>query len=278
MVTVIRLGRTFRLLPVLLAFLSGTVAAASNLEWQIEDSRWSHASADTQVIGHEGTLLVLFPGYSVQRAWAEKWAEALAESREAGDVAEVWVFAGPESVFYESRELPISASLDRLHRGREYERILVVAHSSGSFPAHFWLNQLSLRTALTQRYRGRVDYVNLDGGSGEGLAGGDLSLSNGALAMAGQWLTVSVRDSATGSFSANHEDMVALASRHPEQFNHRLLEAESGCAAGAVWCLHDVPINRRPHNSETFDLRRDYTTFGSGHPVNMDWWPTGSEK
>ncbi|KUJ84521.1 hypothetical protein AWR36_002280 [Microbulbifer flavimaris] len=278
MVTVIRSSRTFRLLPVLLAFLSGTVAAASNLEWQIQNSLWSRASADTQVTGHDGTLLVLFPGYSVQRRWAEQWAEALAVSAEARDVAEIWVFAGPESVFYESRALPVAASLDRLQRGRKFERVVVVAHSSGSFPAHLWLNQLSLRAALTQRYRDRVDYVNLDGGSGEGLPGGDLSLSNGALAMAGQWLAVSVRDSATGSFSANHEDMVALASRHPEQFTHRLLEAEPGCSAGAGWCLHDVPINRRPHNSETFDLQRDYTTFNSGHPVNTDWWPTGSEK
>ncbi|WP_345549389.1 hypothetical protein [Microbulbifer aestuariivivens] len=262
---------------------------AGSIEWQVESPRWSIGALKSQLrehgAGHEtergsesaGVLLVLFPGYSVRRPWAEQWAEAIAANREGGRLSQVWVFAGPETVFYESRELPVSASLDRLHKGRAFDRILLVAHSSGSFPAHLWLNHWSSRELLAQRYRARIDYVNLDGGSGEGLAGGDLALGEEALALAGNWLAVSVRDSATGSYSANHEDMLALAAKHPQQFAHRLLEAESGCAPAAEWCLHDVPINRRPHNRETFDLERDYTEFGTEHPVNTDWWPIVAE-
>ncbi len=272
------------LLLALVPALAGLAQADEGLAWQQQTDRWSvWQRLDKEALGETpqegqtgeqgGALLVLFPGYSVQRSWAERWAEQLIASPVAGEVTETWVFAGPKSVFYENRELPITASLERLQQSRAFDRVIVVAHSSGSFPAHLWINQLASRAQLGERYRGRVDYANLDGGSGKGLEGGDLALGHAALALAGQWLSVSVHDRVTGSFSANHDAMIGLAKALPEVFTHRLLEVDSGCAANAGWCLHDVPINGRPHDQATFDLERDYTVFTSAHPVTTDWWP-----
>lgn len=276
MVPVRLLIRGFRQFVMAAVVAAGIAPVAIAGQWQHQSPNWSVWERAAQPGKSSGSLLILFPGYSVQRTWAEQWAQALMASPAAQEVIAVWVFAGPETVFYETRTLPTQTSLARLRESREYERILVVAHSSGSFPAHLWLNQLASISPLAKRYEGRIDYVNLDGGSGEGLAGGDLSLGGAALSLAGRWFAVSARDSATGSFSANHADMLALAQTHPGKITHRELQVDSGCGTGAEWCLHDALINRRPHDSGTFDLERDYTIFGPDHPVNTDWWPDAS--
>lgn len=246
-------------------------------DWQVRDSRWSSRTiAAQESIGLQGSkpgsgqkdLLVLFPGYSVVLPWAQAWADALvAQVPVVNQVGEVWVFAGPDKVFYENRELPLMQSLAAIPQG--YRRVVVVAHSSGAFPAHMWLHLLQSSAELSQAYRGRVTYVNLDGDIGEGEQAFTDSLAGLLSAAYG----ISVFDPQTGSYSANHGAMQGFAAGFPGLVSHRVLEIRSGCAKGASWCLHDVLINRRPHNPSHFDLRQDYSQFDAVHRVNVDWWP-----
>lgn len=250
------------------------VEPAQEANWQPLDPLWS------QTRGHsaeEGILLVLFPGYSVEREWAERWGSTLLQQPAVRAVNLAWVFAGPQSVFYEERELPIAASIDRLGNDPSVRRIVLVAHSSGSFPAHQWLNQVATHSALRARFINAVTYINLDGGSGEGLVGGDLALGSPALQLIERALAVAAKDIVTGSRSSNNADMQAMAVRYPGKFQYLALEVDSGCAEGAGWCLHDALIIQRPHNTQTFDLRRDYTEFTNERPANIGWWPVAAD-
>ncbi|AQQ67857.1 hypothetical protein Mag101_09535 [Microbulbifer agarilyticus] len=243
-------------------------------DWQALEALWSQAERDS---GEKGILLVLFPGYSVEREWAEHWGSALLQQPAARAVSLAWVFAGPRSVFYEERELPVAPSVARLRRDQSIQRIVLVAHSSGSFPAHQWLNQVARDSVLRTRFLNAVTYINLDGGSGEGLPGGDLALGSPALELLEQGLAVAAKDVVTGSHSSNSADMLALAGQYPSIFQYLSLEVDSGCVEGAGWCLHDALIIRRPYNTQTFDLRRDYTGFTNERPVTIGWWPEAAD-
>ena len=246
-------------------------------DWRARDKGWSSRAipAEVSTSAQEGNadyrqkaLLVLFPGYSVALPWAQAWADALvAQNPVVHQVGEVWVFAGPDKVFYENRELPLRQSLAALPRN--YVRVVVVAHSSGAFPAHLWLRSLQSSAELSQAYSGKVTYVNLDGDTGEGDQAFSESLSGLLSAAYG----ISVFDPEIESYSANHGAMAEFAESFPGQVSHRVLNIRSGCAKGASWCLHDVLINRRPHNPQHFDLRQDYSQFDAVHRVNVAWWP-----
>ncbi|GMG86864.1 hypothetical protein [Biformimicrobium ophioploci] len=241
--------------------------AAAAPEWQAPAPHWRVARLE-QDMERPNTLLVLFPGYTVKTAWSQRWAEALvARESIANQVREVWAFKGPDKVFYEDRELPIQASVETLGAG--FERIVVVAHSSGAFPAHQWLQTIADDEELMKRLRGKVSYINLDGGIGQGETGFNQKL----IGLLDTTYAVSVRDTRTGTYSANHSTMAKFASLYPEHVQHRVLEIDSGCAPAAQWCLHDAAINIRPHKRETFDLEKDYTLFEAPHGVSRAWWP-----
>lgn len=259
----------------LLLFALSVPSLVSAGDWQVRDSRWNSRAIPVDASSNveqnrvdlgQKVLLVLFPGYSVELSWAQAWADALvAEAPVVNQVGEVWVFTGPDKVFYENRELPLIQSLESMLP--DFGHVVVVAHSSGAFPAHLWLRSLQSFSALAQAYFGKVTYVNLDGDTGEGeqafTESGLLSAAYG----------VSALDPETESYSANHDAMAEFAAGFPGLVGHRVLKVRSGCAKGASWCLHDALINRRPHNPQHFDLQRDYSQFDTQHRVNIAWWP-----
>nr|WP_010130918.1 hypothetical protein [Microbulbifer agarilyticus] len=242
--------------------------------WRTLDPLWSETQRNS---GEGSVMLVLFPGYSVKREWAEQWASELLRQPVASAVDLAWIFAGPRSVFYQQRELPIVASIDRLRKDQSIRRVVLVAHSSGSFPAHQWLNLVADDKRLRARLSNAVTYINLDGGSGEGLEGDDLALGQSALELIARGRAVAAHDRVTGSRSSNHADMLATEARYPERIQYVALDVDSGCAEGAGWCLHDALIIQRPYNTHTFDLRRDYTDFTRDRPVNTGWWPAATD-
>ncbi|PWJ40996.1 hypothetical protein [Sediminitomix flava] len=212
-------------------------------------------------------IMVLFPGYSVEQNWAETWAMEMLKDEEVKDTfSNIFVFKGPKEVFYNSQELTISALFDEFKEVGNVSELVVVAHSSGSFPAHIFFRHLQV-SDLNEQLKEKVLYVNLDGGIGEN----ENAFSDASLDYLKKGYSISALDTLTNTYSANHESMIAFAEHYPEKFEHILLRVESPCEAEAQWCLHDVFINQQPHNKAAFDLEKDYSQYDTKHPINLTW-------
>lgn len=195
-------------------------------------------------------VLVVYGGYGAQDVYAQRWANELVRAKgQALGLGHVYAVRGPNQPLYANREIGNSRLAAHLDAGAR--SIVVVAHSSGSYVANELFGQLSGDTLA------KTTFFNLDGGRTS-------ASTLGALADA---YFVFACDGAIGRCSQNAPTMRALASTHGGAITVR---AEgSGCSrdAGGSWCLHDALITTRPHNPRSYDLRRDYTTFGGERTV-----------
>lgn len=216
-------------------------------------------------------LLVAFAGWTVEPAWAWNWAIRLTPFPPRHDdpgaaTAGICVLRGPADASYRTKDLATAELAEWLlarARGGAPGPIVAIAHSSGSFVAHHLFRQLRSRPG-GRELLAHIRYFDLDGAIGTG----DLELDADLVAALGEVHAVYAVDSRTGSESANADDMRALHARAPAKVRlHALDAADSGCAPGAKWCLHDVLITRRPHDPMRFDLARDYGSLDAEHPV-----------
>ncbi|QQR75881.1 MAG: hypothetical protein IPJ17_10035 [Holophagales bacterium] len=216
-------------------------------------------------------LLLAFAGWTVEPAWAWNWAIQLTplptlHADPEATTAGVCVLRGPADASYRTKDLATAELAEWLlarTRGGAAGPIVAIAHSSGSFVAHHLFRQLRSRPG-GRELLAHIRYFNLDGAIGTG----DLELDADLVAALGEVHAVYAVDPRTGSESANADDMRALHARAPAKVRlHALDAADSGCAPGAKWCLHDVLVTRRPHDPTRFDLARDYGNLDSEHPV-----------
>jgi hypothetical protein len=203
---------------------------------------------------------VAYGGWGVKEAWAEAWVDEVyrtALSRRG--IRYLCAVRGPAEVDYAGREIGNAALAEHL-LARPRGLVIIAAHSSGSFVAHELLAELEAKGADGTVLLGRMVYFNLDGGE-SGLTPaivGDLRRA----------YFVYAEDSATGTRSANASTMIALGDRYAADGGVLAVNASrSGCKAGARWCLHDALVTERPHNTETFDLERDYQGFPPDRPA-----------
>jgi hypothetical protein len=116
----------------------------------------------------------------------------------------------------------------------------------------------------------RIEYINLDGGVGEGVR----RLEPALIARLKGTPAVYVHAPTQKTYSPNSADMQELSNLAPDKV--RLVELagdQAGCKLGAKWCLHEVVVNRRPYNPTRFDLERDYGRIDADHPVQIDYLP-----
>jgi len=216
-------------------------------DWQLVGTGVAYLQVNT---GHG--VLIAYGGYTARLSDSAAWASELVDAKlGAADVGHIFAVRGPADAAYAAREIAntkLRAKLATFDDGAA--PIYIVAHSSGSFVAHELLGQV---TNANPALLGRISYANLDGG-GSGLT----STIAGALA---HLELVYARDPAAG-LSRNASSMTSLASTYaPEATAFEVRVPGTGCQVGASWCLHDVVITHRPHNSSTFDLAHDYTDF-----------------
>jgi hypothetical protein len=214
---------------------------------------WSALSTGiaSRELGAGTAVLVVFGGYGARPVHAEAWADALVLARgEPLGLGAAYAVKGPRDALYQARELSTTALAGAL-AAREPERVLFVAHSSGSFVAHAAL------AALTPAVRAKTAYYDLDGGV-DGLTS---SLARGLGRLTFVWAhDPAVADNA--GLSRNGSFLRAMAKGYPGAFALELDAAGSGCATKN--CLHDTLINGRPHSPTTFDVADDYTDFATG--------------
>ena len=246
---------------------------------QIQGS-WTNIGAGVQYVKTGNSLgneiFIGYAGYSVQQTWANTWVKAMYERRlwELG-IGHLYSVKGPKDSTYSGLEIGNSSlSTDLLNIASQAKRIIIVAHSSGSFVAHELLEQLYNSGKDKGETESKILYYNLDGGR----SGLNSNIVNKLAKM------YCVYVSGSKGNSANTNTMKQLGSSYGNKAQSLAIDgSSSGCANGAKWCLHDVLINKKPYNSHTFDLKNDYGSINSSHPVNVEYLkyltiPSGSFK
>lgn len=179
--------------------------------------------------GPGGTLFIGYAGYGADAAGARNWAGAVAAAKGWKTVIAV---AGPEKVYYEDKEKLqantgiITGLIPRLAP----ERIVIAAHSSGSFVAKEFMELLEKlgRKDLLRK----ISYYDLDGGP----CGACRKYADDAANAGFLFSCVSVVQPG-GPAAPNLASMKSCGKYYSE------LKAEGAGCAGA-WCLHGWLINR----------------------------------
>jgi hypothetical protein len=212
-------------------------------------------------------VFIGYAGYGVQAPWGRSWVSRLyLDALRARGVRHVYAVQGPRDAGYDALEIGnsrlIAHMLPRLAPGA---RILVAAHSSGSFVAHELLGQLYAGSLdPTRLTAGRLSYWDLDG-----AAYGLTAAIVGQLRHA--WF-VWANDATTGTRSPNASTMIAAGGTYARAGGALALDVSgSGCNAGAAWCVHMTPIITRPHNPASGSVMLDYASFDETRRVSFAW-------
>lgn len=154
----------------------------------------------------------------------------------------VWAVQGPTTVGYANLEVGNSFIAAKLTSVLEDDgKVIVAAHSSGSYVAHELIAQLEGGLDDAGVTADKLVYFNLDGGTA--------GLYDAAVQRRHRAYFVSVYDGATGTAAPNRDAMQYLDSVWHSNGGYLELEGNgSGCNDGAPWCLHMAVINALPHD------------------------------
>lgn len=207
-------------------------------------------------------VFIAYAGYQINLSEAEAWLTALYRaSLEARGVRYVWAVQGPNNPTYTNQEIGNSkiaeAMVPLVDASTKF--VLVAGHSSGSYVAHELLNQLDTNLDPQGVTKGKVVYFDLDGGQD--------GLSQPVVARLRKAYFVSSFDALTGTYSPNVSSMQSAASNYAFAGGYWQNDAsQSGCDAGASWCVHVTLVTTRPHDPTQADGPLDYSDF-NGRPV-----------
>lgn len=216
---------------------------------------------DTGRTGVFGTFIA-YGGWGVKEAWARAWVDEVYRTALARrGIRYLCAVRGPAEVDYAGREIGNAALAEHL-LARQRGLVIIAAHSSGSFVAHELFTELEAMEARGPALLRRIVYYDLDGG--------ESGLTPSIVDQLRRAYFVYADDSTTGTRSANAATMIELGTRYSAAGGVLAVNASrSGCRAGAKWCLHDALVTERPHNSETYDLERDYQGFLPDRPASV---------
>lgn len=176
-----------------------------------------------------GTLFIGYAGYGADGAGARNWVASVAAAKGWGMAVAV---AGPDKVYYEDKEklaantLILTDLIPRLAPGR----IIIAAHSSGSFVAREFMALLENRGR--KALLGKISYYDIDGGPcGPCRKYADDPANEGF-----SFHCVSAAQPA-GPAAPNINSMRGCGKYYAE-----LKAAGAGCTG--AWCLHGWLINR----------------------------------
>jgi hypothetical protein len=204
--------------------------------------------------------LIGFAGWSVSEDSARKWLHALSEASGLR-VGAVYAVQGPKDPAFAVRDVDTQAlahALAALQSNAKYERIVVVAHSSGSFVAHHALNQLRSKAG-----HAKIFYFNLDGGLGTG----DIALQPAIAKKLGGTFAVYARQGTMQS--PNAPAMQKWLQHYTGSMGIAIDNAVSDCTS--PWCVHETLIIQRPYKTHGFDLERDYGAITPERPVQAGY-------
>ena len=225
----------------------GKLDGAGNLDgWSTFQTGMAHRSTEAG----DG-VFIAYGGYGATSLHVQSWIEALRAARlDAMSFGHLYAVKGPRDAGYNARELPNSKlTAQLLEEHAAASRIVIVAHSSGCYPAHEILAQLRRKDATVL---GKVSYFDLDGG--------DAGLPADTIEALAAMRFVYARDPDVG-VSRNGWLMESDGERFAAQGAKSIAidASEAGCATRN--CLHDAVITSRPHDPDRFNVALDYTDF-----------------
>ena len=221
-------------------------AAADELVWKSLGNGVAFAdTGDTS----GANAFIGYAGYKVKAEHARAWVTALHRaSLRARGVRYLFAVQGPDDPLYRHAEIA-NSSLARTLASRvssETRFVAVLGHSSGSYVAHELFTQIAPAIAK------KVVYFDLDGG--------DNGLTARTVKRLRQVYFVGSVDGAKRTNSPHADKMRDMA----KAFGGNYLQndaSDSGCNAGAVWCVHATLVIARPHDPTNVDPVRDYSDF-----------------
>jgi pimeloyl-ACP methyl ester carboxylesterase len=222
------------------------------------------AGVSYKKFGQGSDVVIVYGGYTAQDVFSQRWADQLVRDKlgDAG-VGHIYAVRGPNQSGYANREIGNSKLVAHLAaggRGAQASRVVVIAHSSGTYVATELLQDLHQSAPSTLA---KVSLFNLDGG------GLDASLVS---RMAHTYFVYAC-DSQIGRCSHNASGMKSLAAEFASAGGGIKVNATgSGCSAsasGGLWCMHDALITSRPHNPAMYDLLDDYTDFSTKNRASL---------
>lgn len=223
-----------------------------------------------------GKIAVIMGGMGAQLSWVEGWGDNLYNAA-LDSLGVKWVFsvAGPVDEYYKRLEIDIKSLSVELSKiadiTGEAPEIFLIAHSSGVFPAHQLFDMLfnDKDDRKDNRFVKKIHYFSLDGEPGfvDGYKLTDDMVKNLA-----KMYSVYAYDKTTKTISAMKEETLLMHTVFSYNSKLILLVVEnSGCNPGAIWCVHDVMVNSKPHKPSSYDLKNDYTNFSGNRKVNIDY-------
>jgi hypothetical protein len=226
---------------------------------------WANIGAGVSYkkMGAGDDVVIVYGGYTAQDVFSQRWADELVRQKLGDDgIGHIYAVKGPNQSGYANKEIGNSklvAHLALASRAANASRIIVIAHSSGTYVSAELLEQLE---ASNPSALGKVELFNLDGGG----------LDADLVKKMSHTYFVYACDPKINRCSHNASGMQSLASEFASEGGGIKVNASgSGCsasAAGGLWCMHDTLINTRPHNPMMYDLLDDYTDFStSGREV-----------
>lgn len=220
-------------------------------------------------------IVIVFGGWQSNQQWVNKWCEELYKDRlkELGFQHLISV-KGPDEVCYKTKEIDIKTLAEFvkniIYATYFIDKLIVIAHSSGSFVANELLNTMYGTNGIARDsfYVNKLHYFNLDGGIGGDECG--VSIDTSVIRHIKKIYAVAVYDSSSNLYSANFETMKKLSESYGDKSELVLIKSnESGCID--KWCLHDVLIINKPYNPKKYDLEKDYQMFDESRKVQTEY-------
>ena len=210
--------------------------------------------------------LICFGGWSTQKIWVENWAQEINKAKPALYLRNVYAVKGPKDVAYSANEIALDSLYKHLLNNEQNAKIIVLAHSSGSFVAHKFFHLLMDKNAFS--LLNRTDYYNLDGAIGSQTP--KTTITSKIADQLNAIYAVYATDEFQKLQSPNAEEMKKMVLLFPKKTAGIALKSNnSGCID--KWCMHDLLINAFPYNKNGFDLENDYFHINEDHPVTIEY-------
>jgi len=255
---------------VLVLFIAGVVNSSAS-PWNFIGTSVYHKSINASTNGNY-RIFIGYAGWNVTSGQSQDWVDALFPAYlRSLSVVDLYAVGGPHDPDYNGLEIANSKLIaDLVARVKRYtgvlQSIVVAGHSSGSFVAHEFLNEIIGGYDPIGITKHKVIYFNLDGGM-HGLS--DPVINNLITAY-----FVYGHDNLTATFSPNHGSMTELYSTYLHTGKVHIYENDSSkskCTSGAVWCVHISLINQVPWDHSVPDPSKDYVLFNNEHPVTVSY-------
>jgi hypothetical protein len=210
--------------------------------------------------------LICFGGWSTQKVWVENWAQEINNAKPSLHLKDIYAVKGPDDVFYKDDEITFDNLYASLINHSKNNKVIILAHSSGSFVAHSFFHYLDKNKA--SQLLNRIEYYNLDGAIGSDIP--KTTITSRIALQLNTIYAVYALEEQQNIMSPNAEEMKKMVLLYPQKVSIiEIRSNNSGCLD--PWCVHELLINTFPHNKNGFDLEKDYLLLNEEHPVTTQY-------